>query len=152
MSKAGQKPDFLGGGPADQWTDGMGNVIDIQTARKKADKSIPPGLRKKMRPDEDPPSGWNLRYIAYCNYRGFGKPEECMSNDAERYFPGGKMAGFTMFIQSELFEFSKVTLGPRDPRFSLHEWVYLILGCEEADKQFDAWLMRRYPEPGVRNT
>lgn len=49
---------------------------------------------------------WNPNYMAYAASQNLS-PEECMTKDAEKY-PGGKMAGFMIWMSEQICEFDKI--------------------------------------------
>jgi len=85
---------------------------------------------------------WTLRYTAYAQAHG-RSPEEMLEADMERY-PGGKMVGFTLWIQDKWRQWRKL-FGPAPVK------VPQLQGCpdlgywdwhpnEAAHKHFDEWL------------
>lgn len=88
----------------------------------------------------------NPRYLAYCLSQGEHDPDAMLKRDEEAY-PGGKMAGFMLFISESWMGWRALT-GYRG-----------FLGQDQYDA-FDAWLQDRvwrdalaavdvtFPEPG----
>lgn len=77
---------------------------------------------------------WNPRYVLYAKEHG-KEPAEMVAYDAERY-PGGKMAGFMVWISERWTEF--------DAFFGCKP------GCEDSRtdqrmKEFDDWLAQGHP-------
>lgn len=73
---------------------------------------------------------WNSRYVAYAKAHG-RSPEAMLEHDEEQW-PGGKMAGFILWIRERWAEWRKLFGPPPGP----WEWHPM-----EADhKHFDEWL------------
>lgn len=54
---------------------------------------------------------WNPRYLAYCRATGEPDPEKALARDVERY-PGGRMAGFTLWISGSWAEWDVQHMHP----------------------------------------
>lgn len=67
----------------------------------------------------------NPRYLAYC--RAHGKDAEEMQREDEAKFPGGKMAGYQIWLSGKYGEFR--TLMRKKGNFSAEDY-----------KEFDQWL------------
>jgi hypothetical protein len=75
---------------------------------------------------------WNSRYVAYATAHD-KSPEDMLEADAERY-PGGKMCGFTLWIQAKWEEWRGLFGPPPDPDWEWHP----VLKSEH--DHFDSWL------------
>ena len=76
----------------------------------------------------DPAPAWTARFLAYCRAHGTPDPRAMLSRDAARY-PGGRMAGFMLWIGARWCDFYRAepkTHGRRD--------------LDRDQAAFDAWL------------
>jgi hypothetical protein len=74
---------------------------------------------------------WNPRYLAYCVAQKATNPAEMMARD-EIAYPGGKMAGFIIWIGQQWSAWCAETKYPeREPRGPVQH------------NHFDAWLAER---------
>lgn len=83
----------------------------------------------------------NPRYLAYCRAHGHSDHDAMIAADRETW-PGGKMCGFTVWIQQRWREWLKA-------RGRKHDDVK----SEDDHREFDAWLQVRAPSPDelIRN-
>lgn len=70
---------------------------------------------------------WNPRYVCYAKSKGM-TPAEALKNDTEQY-PGGKMCGFTLWIQARWHDWRTLRNLARD--YPLSDAHY---------DDFDVWL------------
>lgn len=75
---------------------------------------------------------WNPRYVAYARAHQ-RTPEQMLAQDEVEY-PGGKMAGFMIWIQSRWSEFEKASKPPRVDSAIWRGWM---------QDEFDQWLKTR---------
>lgn len=89
---------------------------------------------------------WNPRYEAYARAH-WRSPEAMLAFDEEHY-PGGKMAGFCIWISRAWDAFNDYALeeGLVPPRYARDQWCardYVRLALRDVDARFDAWLWAR---------
>lgn len=87
---------------------------------------------------------WNPRYLEYCRAHGEASPERMLEKDRARW-PGGCMAGFSIWIQAMWKEWYR-TLGPCDGRNQACRIVGHAERLHQDHAAFDAWLARRPAE------
>ena len=98
----------------------------------------PPEIKTTPQPGKV--NGWNYRFVCYAKAKGWGETNlDGFLVQEELQYPGGKMAGFSIWITAKWSEFGMEKVGRRET-----ETVRLMLGGE-ADRLFDAWLGQKYP-------
>jgi len=88
-------------------------------------------------------AGWNPRFARYARANGCKSIAELdrFLKDQETRWPGGKTAGFSIWILQRWEQFGMEVVGRRD-RGAIH----LMLGAD-SQRMFDIWLDSKYPFP-----
>jgi hypothetical protein len=89
---------------------------------------------------------WNPRYVAYA--ASHNKTPEAMGKHDEEAWPGGKAAGFILWISAHWSRWFLEVKKIKRPEPASSRYPYYL--SDEDHDNFTAWLQKQYPAPQER--